>query len=768
VTAAVAERAVPATARRPEGLTETEVARLLAARAPAPPPASSRSYGSIVRANVLTVFNVILLAFGILTLAFGEWQDALFLGVVVANSTIGIVQEVRAKRALDRLAALVAPTATVVRDGRPRSLGVGEVVVGDLVRVGAGDQIVADGELSETRGLALDEAILTGESEPVVRRAGDEVRSGSFAVEGSGSYVVTAVGPDSYAARIAGEARAFRHPRSPLERALNRLLFALVALMIPLGVLLGFALWERRAPLARAVPTAVAAVVTLIPEGLVLLASLTYAVAALRMTRRGALAQQLNAIESLASVDVVCLDKTGTLTEPRLRVVEVVPDDHGIASSLGRYAASASARNPTLEAIAAALPAEPQSPDEETPFSSRRRWSALRFGDELEVLGAPELFEVGRLAERAEEERRKGRRVLAFARGSAGVTPPEGARVRAIVVLAEELRPEARATVEYLAREGVAVVCAERARLARHRGANHRDDSPGRGRPLPDRSTGGWRAASHGRRLDARTRDGGSLRTRPRDAVRTRLLRARCSGRRDARHRPRRRRSRRGWAVRHRRPLPPAGDRRRLSSCPTQRDALERVAHRTQTSSPRPVRPPKREVHRGSVGSPIPRRQVRGIPRGRFPMTPRAPAAGRRVRVAALLLIAGLVAGPVSTHVYWMLGGTWGLPSSTSTGIRVVAAVVVVLLMAAVLVVLARVGLWQQAFVSDRVIRFFAWALAAIFLVETVASFTWGRAQEWWMYGPVSLVIAVLASVVAGSGGAWPRVLQPHRARPSH
>jgi hypothetical protein len=156
-------------------------------------------------------------------------------------------------------------------------------------------------------------------------------------------------------------------------------------------------------------------------------------------------------------------------------------------------------------------------------------------------------------------------------------------------------------------------------------------------------------------------------------------------------------------------------------------------------------------------------------------MTRKAEGGARRVRGAALLLVLGLLAGPVGTHVYWVLGGTWGLhrsgggppEGSTSTGIRVVAAVVVVLLVAAVLVVLARVGLWQQAFVSDRMIRFFAWALAAVFLVETVAALTWSREYEWWLYGPVSLVIGLLALVVAGSGGAWPRFHRPHRTLPS-
>ena len=154
-------------------------------------------------------------------------------------------------------------------------------------------------------------------------------------------------------------------------------------------------------------------------------------------------------------------------------------------------------------------------------------------------------------------------------------------------------------------------------------------------------------------------------------------------------------------------------------------------------------------------------------------MAPKAGGATRRVRVAALLLIAGLAAGPLSTHVYWLLGGTWGLYTNgvrdevATTGTRVVAAVVIVLLIAAVLVVLARVGWWQQALVSERMIRFFAWALAAVFLLEAVASFTYSREHEWWMYDPVSLVIAVLAVVVAGSGGAWPRSHRPHRILPS-
>jgi cation-transporting ATPase E len=408
---------------------------------------------------------VILAFFGTVTLIYGDWRDALFLGILVANTAIGIVQEVRAKHALERLAALVAPTATVVRDGRPRRLHVDEVVPGDLVRLTPGDQVVADGRLSAAEGLSLDESILTGESESVRRGAGEDVRSGSFAVEGRGSYVVDAVGVESYAERIAGEARAFRHPRSPLERAFNRLLLFLVAAMLPLAAILGVSLWERAASTSEVVDTSVAAVVSLVPEGLMVLASLTYAVAALRMSRRGALAQQLNAIESLASADVICTDKTGTLTESALRIVAAVPapgvsaDD--LTRTLSAYSASSPARNGTLEAIAESYPGDAAPVEAEVPFSSGRRWSALQLDGRAIVLGAPELLPLGELAGRVKAEQRAGRRVLALAAGGTLTAEPDDPRLPAgiepvgVVVLAERLRPDARATVEYFRAQGI-------------------------------------------------------------------------------------------------------------------------------------------------------------------------------------------------------------------------------------------------------------------------------------------------------------------------
>ena len=443
------------------GLTQAEAERRLAERPDRAPP-DSRSTRSIVVANVVTPFNLVLVALGLLTLVFSDWRDALFLFIVVANAGIGIAQELRAKRALDRLSALVAPRATVVRDGEAREVAVEDVVEGDLVRVQPGDQIVADGPLERSDGLALDESILTGESRAVPRGAGEEVRSGSFVVEGTGAYVVGAVGEESYAERIAGEARAFRHPDSPLQRSLNVLLYVLVVVSVPLGILLVVALGKQGRGAGESVEVAVAGLVTLVPEGLILLASLTYAAAALRLSALGALAQQLNAVESFASVDTLCLDKTGTLTGARLRLLGLRPAD-GVADeelhvAFGRYAASSPARNLTLAAVAEAVPGQAESADETVPFSSRRRWSGLRLGGTRYVLGAPELFHLGSLSDEARAEQASGRRVIALGTTTArfpedGAPPPIA--LLGMAVLAEELRPATRETVEYLRREGV-------------------------------------------------------------------------------------------------------------------------------------------------------------------------------------------------------------------------------------------------------------------------------------------------------------------------
>jgi magnesium-transporting ATPase (P-type) len=456
----------------PTGLTEAEAQRRLAARGEQQPRPSGRSYASIIRANTLNIPNGILFVFGVVTVIFASWRDALFLGILVSNIVIGSFQEVRSKRALDRLAALVAPEASVVRDGVDRRLPVEQVVAGDLVRLAAGDQVVADGTVESADGLALDESNLTGESELVVRGPGEPVWSGSFVVEGAALFEATAVGSDSRAEQLTATARAFRHPRSPLERANDRLLLWLVVLSIPLAIGLTISVFAHDTSGVARVQTLTAGIVNLVPEGLILLISLTAAVSAFKMAQRGVLAQQLNAIESLASVDVVCTDKTGTLTEPTLRVVRVVPadgiDEGVLAGALARYAASAPSRNLTLEAIAGAGLADEQAAEvvAQVPFSSRRRWSGLDLGDERLVLGAPERFTDAdaALAGRAHEDTGAGRRVLALGRvqgplPSDGSEPefPKDVRALGLVVLAERLRPSAAETVAFFTEEEVAL-----------------------------------------------------------------------------------------------------------------------------------------------------------------------------------------------------------------------------------------------------------------------------------------------------------------------
>ncbi|MFN8121807.1 MAG: HAD-IC family P-type ATPase [Thermoleophilia bacterium] len=455
---------------QPRGLTEQEAARRLAERGgPPEPPATSRSTRSIVRANTLTLFNGVLVVFGTLTLIAGDWRDALFLGILMGNSGIGILQELRSKRALDRLAALVTPEATVVRDGNRRRIPVGEVVPGDLLAVAAGDQVVADGAVAAADGLALDESALTGESLPVPRGPGEQIRAGCFVSEGSGTYVAEAVGADSYAQRVAGEAREFRHAISPLQAQVNRLLVVLVAVMVPLGLAFAVALVRQDLPFSDAVSEATAGVITLVPEGLILLTSLAYAISTLRMARRGALAQQLSAIESLSSADVLCLDKTGTLTEDALRLVDTLPADgvapEALTAAAGRYAASSGDADPVVVAIAEAFPADPMAPEHVVAFSSRRMWSGLRVAGRTLLLGAPDVVlppDAHALRSRAGQEAAEGRRVLALAEAPGPLAdpgpdgrPPAGAEPLGLLVIAERLRAAVPEAIAFLQREGV-------------------------------------------------------------------------------------------------------------------------------------------------------------------------------------------------------------------------------------------------------------------------------------------------------------------------
>jgi cation-transporting P-type ATPase E len=460
-----------------------------------PPETSSRSVSSIVAGNVFTLFNAIFGVFLVLDLSLGLYADSLFGLVAVINSYIGIRQELKAKRTLDELAVLVAPHARVIRDGEATKLLATEIVPGDVVRVEPGDQLVADGEVIRTRGMTLDESMLTGEADGVRKGLGERVFSASFCISGSGYYVIDAVRGESYAGRLAGEAKTFRHPPSPLQYEVNRVILACTYTMLPLAAILILALSIRNTAISEAAQTATAGLVTLIPEGMVLLMSITFAVAAVRLARRDTLVQQMSATESLASVDTICVDKTGTLTDGELRLlgVEVAEgvDPEDAQTALARFAASAGDRNRTLDAIAARFPAEPQRVSAEVPFSSEWKWSALTIGGPSlrsaesdrgarparpsptptatsYVLGAPDVLEGAgalslppNLARKLGEETAAGRRVVAFGRSVEPLpaNPTQGSAPRlealALVVLEETLRPDAAATIAFMRAEDV-------------------------------------------------------------------------------------------------------------------------------------------------------------------------------------------------------------------------------------------------------------------------------------------------------------------------
>lgn len=457
------------------GLSSKEAAARLRKLGP-PPQDSSRSMASIVAANVFTLFNAIIAGFFVLDLGLGLYADALFGVIAVVNSGIGIYQEKKAKETLDEIAVLVAPHARVIRDGAVVELIADEVVPGDVIQVGPGDQLIADGEVVEARGMTMDESLLTGESDGIRKGEGDRVLSGSFCVSGSGRCVVDAVREESYAGRIAGEAKTFRHPPSPLQEEVNRVIIASTYVMVPLAVLLVLSLKLRAVPLEEAAQTATAGLVTLIPEGLVLLMSVTFAAAAMRLAKRDTLVQQMSATESLAAVDTICVDKTGTLTagELRLTAVEYADgvDPKAGAAALGRFAASAGDRNRTLETIAEEFPGRPGSVRGEVPFSSEWKWSGVSLdggsGSATYVLGAPDvLADSGaltlppRLARKLEEETAAGRRVVAF--GQAGEALPDDPAANgaprltplALVVLEETLRPDAAETIATMREEEV-------------------------------------------------------------------------------------------------------------------------------------------------------------------------------------------------------------------------------------------------------------------------------------------------------------------------
>ncbi|HEX6235448.1 MAG TPA: HAD-IC family P-type ATPase [Jiangellaceae bacterium] len=467
--------AVGGTVAKATGLTSQQVAeRIAAGQVNDVPVRSSRSVAEIVRGNVFNRINAIIGSLLVLILIVGPWQDALFGGVIVANTLIGMIQELRAKRTLDKLAVIGQARPHVRRDGAAIPMAPSEIVLDDVIELGPGDKVVVDGEVVEADGLEIDESLLTGEADPVHKRPGETVMSGSFVVAGGGAFQATKVGRDAYAAQLAEEASRFTLVKSDLRNGINKILKFVTYVIIPTGIALVISqIVVNENDLPEAIRRMVAGLVHMVPEGLVLLTSMAFAVGVIRLGRRQCLVQELPAIEGLARVSVVCLDKTGTLTEGAMDVTDVVELEQGppIGEALGALGSVDERPNASVQAIIERYPAPAGWIATETaPFSSARKWSGATFSEpdgrsSTWLLGAPDVLlpaGAGPL-EQADALGTQGLRVLLLARSDltaeqalaapadihAHLTPA------ALVVIEQRLRKEAPETIRYFTDQGV-------------------------------------------------------------------------------------------------------------------------------------------------------------------------------------------------------------------------------------------------------------------------------------------------------------------------
>jgi len=452
------------------GLTAAEVAeRVARGQVNATSQASSRSLWVIFKTNVFTRFNAILGALFVLILSTGSLADGLFGVVLVVNSAIGIVQEYLAKRKLDRLALLNSPTTRVLRDGTLIEVPTADVVLDDLIELRTGDQVPADGSMLSTSGLEIDESNLTGEADAIPKSEGDEVRSGTTVVAGIGRFSAAAVGPDAYINKIAAEAKKFTKTRSEIQESVNQLLKYITWIII---VALPLQLWSQWRAIGdqgwqQVVIRSTGGLVGLVPEGLVLLTSVAFLLAAVQLTRQQVLVQELPAVEGLARVNIVCLDKTGTLTVGDIAYEDCEPcadlSADEIREALGALADDPNA-NGTLKALAAALPPSAGWTRQVTiAFNSARKWSAASFTDRGSLIfGAPDVLLAADdpLRDRVSGLAATGRRVLLLARSDApleGQQLPSGVSPVSLVTLTEQVRPDAKDTLDYFKEQGVRV-----------------------------------------------------------------------------------------------------------------------------------------------------------------------------------------------------------------------------------------------------------------------------------------------------------------------
>ncbi|MFE7097331.1 cation-translocating P-type ATPase [Streptomyces erythrochromogenes] len=462
----------PAPRFKPGGLTTAEVAeRVARGDVNDVPVRSSRSTIDIVRGNVFTRFNAIIGVLWVIMLIVAPIQDSLFGFVIIANTGIGIIQELRAKKTLDGLAVIGEAKPSVRRDGRTAEISTSEIVLGDVIELGPGDKVVVDGSVGEADGLEIDESLLTGEADPVLKKPGDQVMSGSFVVAGGGAFTATKVGREAYAAQLAEEASRFTLVHSELRSGISTILKYVTWMMIPTSIgLIISQLVVKENNLNDAIARTVGGIVPMIPEGLVLLTSVAFAIGVIRLGRKQCLVQELPAIEGLARVDVVCLDKTGTLTEGGMDVTELRPlggaDPAYVKKVLGALGESDPRPNASLQAIIDAYPVSAEwRCTESLPFSSARKYSGASFSEgdgenNTWLLGAPDvLLPAGDPAlDEINDLNEQGLRVLLLARSARELDDEAvatGVRPTALVVLEQRLRPDAADTLRYFEDQNV-------------------------------------------------------------------------------------------------------------------------------------------------------------------------------------------------------------------------------------------------------------------------------------------------------------------------
>lgn len=427
---------------------------------------TSRSWANILRSNILTPFNGIITVLAIATLlANGSPINSLFFIAMLLNIVVGIAQEVKAKVVLDRLAIMAKPTVKVLRDGKNQTIASGDVVMDDYIVLGLGDQVVADGVILWSSGLEIDESLLTGESDPIAKATDDTVLSGSFVTSGNGVMRVTKVGEQAYSAKLATEAKEFKRVSSELIDATNKIMKWIARILLVVVPVLVIGQLRINDNWREAVVHTVAAIVGMIPEGLVLLTSMAFLLAVLKLARQKVLVQQLPAVETLARVNTLLLDKTGTLTEGKITVDEMLfsdtVDKRLVKSVIATLASRGS--SPTNNALREATGGVKKlSITQEVPFNSRRKWSAISCGEGMFIMGAPEivLSNDDEMLAQANKLAGQGYRVLAIAQSNEWPNGDKVTGIRkglAIIALSERIRSDAKKTLQFFAKQGVAV-----------------------------------------------------------------------------------------------------------------------------------------------------------------------------------------------------------------------------------------------------------------------------------------------------------------------